>query len=103
MMLLIGSFSECMCNYFDDSALNEGYLPIIKEKILTEKKFAIVSSFHVLVDQYHSKDKTDTEIIFDNNWKDLTNEADKAWYKLKEVITDTNEIAYMAELEKNPG
>ncbi len=100
----IGDYNECVCQYFDDLNLEDGYFNFIKDGIISETELEIVSELHSEFDKYvertKNQDLLDKEILKDTEWINITNLALKVWNKLKENIKTISDKEKMTELEK---
>jgi hypothetical protein len=99
----VGSFSECVCTYFDDLSLEYGYSDFIKEGILSVSDVEIVKELHFKFSTYieltEKKNLSDKNILIDVEWLNVTNIALKAWNKLKDSIDSKVSKRLMIELE----
>lgn len=100
----VGNFTECVCSYFDDLNLDDGYSEFIKNGIISESEFEIVSELHSEFDKYvektKEKDLSDKDVLKDVGWITVTNFGLKAWNKLKENMKSTSDKEKMVGLEK---
>jgi len=100
----IGDYTEAICQYFDDLNLDNGYDDFIQQEIITREEFAVIIDFHNQLNSYverpEKKSLSDKNILKDVEWINLTLTAKKNWNKLKNIISDSNELNYMETLEK---
>lgn len=100
----IGDYNECVALYFDDLSLDDGYSHFIKEGVISESEFKIVSELHSEFDKYventKKKNLSDKDILKDTKWVAITNLALKTWNLLKKNMESTSEKNKMMELEK---
>ncbi len=94
-------FGEDMCQYFDDLSIDNNYERQLANEYISEEEFEIIKTFHIALDRYESGERSDFEILNDPNWLSIVEEGNKAWNKLKDVITDEEEVSHMNGLEKN--
>ena len=97
----IGFYSEDMCKYFDDLSIENNYKSQLIEGLVTEEEIDVIKSFHAALDNYDEGEKTDSEILEDPNWQKIIYEGNQAWEKLKNVITNPEELNYMLDIEKH--
>lgn len=101
----VGDFTECVCQYFNDLNLDDGYDKFIADGIITKMEFEIVSELHSEFDKYveltKKLDLSDIDIIKDIKWIALTNIALKSWNKLKENMESMTDKEKMIGLEKH--
>tara|TARA_R110002096_G_C14140670_1_gene682889 strand:+ start:58 stop:498 length:441 start_codon:yes stop_codon:yes gene_type:complete len=100
----VGDFTECVCSYFDDLNLDDGYSEFIENGIVSESEFGIVSELHSEFDKYventKEKDLSDKDVLKDIEWIAVTNLGLKAWNRLKENMKSISDKEKMMELEK---
>ena len=96
---LCGSFVECMCGYFDDLALDDGYESVIEKGLISKEEAEAVHRFHVLASQYEPCSEDQKEIVSDSNWLLVVNEAISAWHNLKRIVDAPQDIETMRGLE----
>ena len=48
----VGDFTECVCKYFDDLDLDNGYASFVSEGIISEKDASIVAKMHTEFKNY---------------------------------------------------
>ena len=94
------TFTECMCQYFDDLNLSGGLQSAFHEGWLSQDEVHIVTKFHDLADKYHPTINSDQDVLDDPKWKDIVREAQKVWIVLKTHLTDKAELELMKELEQ---
>ena len=97
------SFVECMCCYFNDLGLDEGYQPIIDGGLVSKEEADALSHFHELADQYEKERKSDENILTDPKWSEVVIAAARSWHRLKGIISDPRDIAVIKELEEKFG
>jgi hypothetical protein len=98
----VSSYVECMCTYFDDLAINDGYESVLAEGLLTRKEASLVRHFHAKADAYEEPegDQYDEEaILADPAWQEVVAAAQAAWSSLKAVLSDPEELALVSALE----
>lgn len=100
---LIGSFAECMCCYFDDLVLDNGYQPRIDEGLVSKEEADALSRFHGLVEQYEPGQKSTDEILSDPKWSKVVIEAAKSWHRLKGILSEPGDIAVIKDMEEKYG
>ena len=100
----VGDFTECVCSYFDDLNLDDGYFEFIENGIISESEFEIVSELHSEFDKYventKETDLSDKDVLKDMEWVAVTNLGLKTWNRLKENMKSTSDKEKMVELEK---
>lgn len=83
----VGDFTECVCKYFDDLDLDNGYANFISEGIISEKDANIVAEMHNAFRNYtertEKRNLTDKNVLKDIEWKNFTQLALLTWNKLK--------------------
>ncbi|WP_027362758.1 hypothetical protein [Desulfospira joergensenii] len=97
---ILVTFTECMCQYFDDLNLSDGLKSAVYEGWLNQDEVQIVTKFHELADKYNPTIMSDQNVLDDPKWNDIVREAQKAWIALKKHLTDRAELDFMKELEQ---
>lgn len=91
----VGNYTECVCKYFDDLDLNDGYANFISEGIISEKDANIVTNMHVEFRKYteriEKQNLSDKKVLKDIEWKNLTQTAFETWNRLK-LETESKEL-----------
>jgi len=99
----IGSYSECLCKYFDDLDLVNGYEDFLSEGIISKLESDIVLELHSEFSSYSNridkKNLSDNKILMDPEWMMITKLALQTWNKLKEIIQSEKEKKLMVEIE----
>lgn len=100
---LVGDFTECICLYFDDLNLDNGYSEFIKDGIISKSEFKIVSELHTEFDKYlkqtEKQNLPDKDVLKDAEWINITRLGLKTWNELKKNTESTFEKEFMLELE----
>lgn len=100
----IGDFSECVCKYFDDLNLDEGYSYFISNEVITETEYEFVNELHHKFNKYvnisNEEDLSDIEVISDPRWTEITNMALVCWRNIKTKTASASEKERMIEQEK---
>ena len=97
----IGFYSEDMCKYFDDLSIEDNYKSQQTEGLVTEEEIEVIKSFHTALDNYDEGEKSDSEILEDPNWQKIINEGNQAWVKLKNLVSNPEELKHMLDMEKH--
>jgi capsule polysaccharide export protein KpsE/RkpR len=101
----VSDYTEAVCKYFDDLDLGEGLEKFVSEGFISNQEANIFFEFHKqleeYVDQTEKKGMSDTEILEDIEWINLTKTAKKNWGKLKEILNVEMELDYVNVLENN--
>ena len=101
---LQSDFVECVCRYFDDLGLKQGYGPFVNDGIVSKQEADVISKFHDMVDRYEPPNPdSDLAILRDTQWADVVAEAQRVWLALKVIVTSEKELARIAELEEQWG
>ena len=82
------SFTEFMCMYFDDLALDEGYCSAVESGLVTEEEFAAVAHFHGKLCSYRAPGGNDfnhAAILSDPNWSEVVRAANGALVALERL------------------
>ncbi len=100
---LVGDYNECVCGYFDDLDLDNGYSDFIENGVITESEFKIVSELHSEFKKYTERTEkqnlTDKNVLKDQEWIKITNIGLKAWNELKRKTESKRDKELMTELE----
>ena len=101
----IGDYTECVCKYFDDLNLDNGYAEYISDGIISKNDAEIVTKMHNEFRNYtertEKRNLSDKKVLQDIEWKNFTELALETWNKLK-IETESKELRnLMLELEKN--
>jgi len=102
----VSSYVECMCCYFDDLALDDGYQPRLTEGLVSEKEVAILSAFHERAgreDVNALDDLSDEEILEHRAWREVVELAIAAWHALRAEFSDPEDLARMDAVESSYG
>ena len=99
----VGDYGECVCKYFDDLDLDNGYAEFVTDGIITQTESDIVEDLHIeftnYVNRTEKQNLSDKNILKDVEWHNITNLALKTWYKLKENTESNSDKELMDELE----
>lgn len=99
----VSDFTEAVCTYFDDLDLGNGLAKFVEEGFITENEAKIYFEFHKQFEEYvdrpEKKALSDSKILRDIEWINLTSLAKENWEKLKQVLIDKTEVDYVNELE----
>ncbi len=98
---VIGSYSEDICQYFDDLAIDDNYKFQIIEGYISEVELNIILEFHKRVDKYIPENESDHEILNDPIWQEIVDSGLLCWLKLKHHITDEAEKKLIYKLENS--
>ncbi len=103
----VGDFTECVCKYFDDLNLDNGYAEYISDGIISKNDAEIVTKMHNEFRKYtertEKRNLSDKKVLQDMEWKNFTALALETWNKLK-TETESKELRnLMLELEKDYG
>jgi len=83
----VGDFTECVCKYFDDLNLDNGYANFVSDGIISEKDANIVAELHNEFRNYTERPEkqnlTDKNVLNDIEWKNFTQLALSTWHRLK--------------------
>ncbi|MDW5290313.1 hypothetical protein [Formosa sp. PL04] len=101
----ISDYNECVCKYFDDLNLENGYAEYISDGIISKNDAEIVAEMHTEFRNYtertEKRNLSDKKVLKDIEWKNFTKLALETWNKLK---TETESIELrnlMLESEKD--
>ena len=97
----VSSYVECMCGYFDDLALEEGYQRRVAEGLLSEEEAAMVAEFHSQARAYEPPrgGSHHDAILADPAWASVVASAQRAWALLKPQLSDPEDVELVASLE----
>ena len=99
----VGDYNECVCGYFDDLDLENGYSDFIANGIISESEFQIVSELHsefkIYTERIEKRNLPDKNILKDIEWKNVTDLGLKTWTHLKEKMESPRDKELMIELE----
>ena len=99
----VSDYTESICQYFDDLDLSSGFDKFVNHGFATQSEYEILKRFDAELRKYtertEKRNLTDKQILLDPEWIEITNLAKTAWHKLKTVIENPNEIAFMHSLE----
>lgn len=102
--IVVSSFTEAVCCYYDDLVLDAGYESFMNEGFISKREFEIVSHAHNLFSDYISRpDKeslSDAKVFLDPDWHRVVEAMLLAWKALKGLVNE-DEHNYMNELEAN--
>ncbi|MFC2110596.1 hypothetical protein ACFLSU_08520, partial [Bacteroidota bacterium] len=94
----VGDFTECVCSYFNDLNLDNGYSEFIEKGIISKTEFEIVaelhSEFNKYVERTEKQNLSDKNVLKDVEWINITKLGLKTWNKLKKNV----ELTYDKEL-----
>ena len=86
------TFIEFMCSYFDDLAINDNYLNLLKNRWITKIEFEIIKEWHEALSQYRSPKDDDYDndaVINDLKWLEILQKGMQAKVKLSEILSDS--------------
>jgi hypothetical protein len=99
----VSDYTEAVCTYFDDLDLGSGLGKFTEEGFISKDEAEIFLEFHNQFEEYvdrpEKKALSDSKILRDIEWINLTSLAKENWEKLKEVLIDKTEVDYVNELE----
>lgn len=91
----VGDFTECVCKYFDDLNLDNGYASFVSYGIISQKDVNIVTKMHAQFRNYierpEKRNLTDKNVLKDIEWQIFTQLALSTWNRLK-TETDSTEL-----------
>ena len=96
---IIGDYGEGMCQYFDDLGFDDNYVNEIDNGYISKEEYNTIKEFHELLSEYDDKEKSDSEILVDSDWIEISEIGLKTWIVLKGNIKDTGEIDFIDEIE----
>ncbi|MDT0556146.1 hypothetical protein [Patiriisocius hiemis] len=100
---LVGDYNECVCGYFDDLDLENGYTNFIVNRIISEFEYNIVKELHSEFKKYteriEKQNLSDKNILKDVEWINITNIGINTWTELKRKTQSNLDKKLMAELE----
>ncbi len=100
----VSSFVECVCGYFNDLTLDEGYEPRIREGLVSIAEARLAASFHSRAERYDPPSDWDhSQILEDPEWKAVVDEAAKLWNALKQETKEPFDLATISDLEERFG
>jgi len=83
----VGDFTECVCKYFDDLDLDNGYESFVSDGIISERDASIVAKMHTEFRNYterpEKRNLTDKKVLKDIEWQNFTQLALTTWNRLK--------------------
>jgi hypothetical protein len=104
---IISNFDEAICKYFNDLDLEEGYNNPNHKDIYLPAEIDAVFDFHIGLSKYLDKTEqrtiTDSQILEDPEWQQLTKLGRSTWNKVKQLLTDPSESKLTEELEGRYG
>ena len=86
------TFIEFMCSYFDDLAIDDNYLNLLKNRWITKIEFEIIKEWHEALSQYRSPKDDDYDndaVINDLKWLEILQKGMQAKVKLSEILSDS--------------
>lgn len=99
----IGDYNECVCGYFDDLDLDNGYSDFIANGIISESEYKIVTELHSEFRKYTERTEkqnlSDKNILKDVEWINVTNIGLKTWTELKRKTESIRDKELITELE----
>ena len=99
----VGDYNECVCGYFDDLDLENGYSDFITNRIISEPEYKIVKELHFEFSKYtertEKRNLSDKNILKDVKWINVTNIGLKTWTELKKKAESIRDKQLMIELE----
>lgn len=95
------SFEACIAAYFDNLALDDGYVKALEAGNVSQEEVTHTNTFHQLAYFYLEPSEDPKEILEDPEWLEVVQEAKAFWAYLKDTVTSEREIALMAKLEKD--
>lgn len=93
-------FVECMCCYFDDLDLADGYGRVLERGLVSEQEVALICDFHALANAYQvpdGDDYTHEAILADSGWHAMVAAARQARPGLVATLAGGGEVALVAE------
>ncbi|KXX66800.1 hypothetical protein [Flammeovirga sp. SJP92] len=102
----IGWFSENIYRYFDDLYLDDNYQCQIKDGIISQLEFESIQDFHFALEKFVEMTNkpeqkfNETEIFKNEYWLKICEIGKKSWTRLKQIISDENELIHMHRLER---
>jgi hypothetical protein len=105
---VVGTFTEDVCQYFDDVSLDDNYQFFVTDGSITQEEINSICDFHIALDTYVANTNdpqnvkakyTNEEILKDPDWHEVVKLGNDSWSKLKKIIKDPSEIEYMNNLE----
>ncbi|XOV92198.1 MAG: hypothetical protein ACFHWX_18560 [Bacteroidota bacterium] len=104
---LAGSFGEAISMYFDNLNLKGGYDNPENAGIYKPREQQTISTFHYELSKYlkdpQKRTLSDAKILRDPEWQQLCKLGLTAWNEIKQLLTETEEIALTQELERKYG
>jgi len=94
------SFEGCFSAYFDDLALDDGYVKAVQEGNVSQEEADKANAFHVLAYAYIEPSEDPEIIIKDAEWMRIVALAKEYWDYLKMTVTSQREIDLIQKLEK---
>ena len=98
-----GDYNECICGYFDDLDLENGYSDFIKNGIISKPEYKIVKELHFefrkYIERSEKRNLSDKNILKDVKWINVTNIGLKTWTELKKKAESIRDKELMIELE----
>lgn len=95
------SYTETMCGYFDDLAIDDSYAWPLREGFMTAAECEAVIDLHHLLDAYEppgeGEDYIDRRVLADPRWREITEAARAAQARLLELVTDSAERGALLE------
>lgn len=97
---LISSYIELMNGYFDDILDGDDYSKVIELGYISEEEYKVIEPFHLGLLQYNEPSNDLIEILADPNWIQLCGIAKSCFDKLKQNLSDDEDMKIIRELEK---
>lgn len=97
----VSSYVECMCGYFDDLGLEEGYERLVAQGLLSQEEASLIEEFHAMAGAYEPPSGRDDHdaILADPAWNLVVAAAQRAWAALTPRLSDRDEVQLVASLE----
>lgn len=98
-----GDYNECVCGYFENLDLENGYSDFIANGIISESEFLIVSElyseFRKFTERTEKRNLSDKNILKDLEWTNITNIGLKTWTEIKKKTESIRDKELITELE----
>lgn len=95
----VSSHVECMCSYFNDLGLVDGFGNALRDGVLSEQETRLHAGFHASADGYAEGGRSDREILEDPKWHQVVRAAGILWASIKEQQLDREDLKTIDMLE----
>lgn len=96
----MSSYTECICSYFGDLNLRDGYAGVLDGGLVSPEEARLVREFHAAADSYAPPggEHDHEAILADPRWHSVVSSAQRSWVALQSAISDPSEVTLIQSL-----